>query len=186
MLQPCFQVLHALRGCLFGIEFFFALKGRHFRDSGRSLVTKEGSIVEQQHGVIPLCRISQLYTRWPPACPGLHVFCSLFLDGPPALSGFPYTHIKASAIRRLPSVCKSSSGPPASSGFPVVYNSASGIDRPPTILRCIVSQGLPLGRASHIHTSRPPAYAGFQVYVDPVVGLPHRRASRLYRYRPPS
>ena len=128
---------------------------------------------------IPFCRICQLYTRWHPACPGLHVSCGLFIDGPPALSGFPYTHIKASAIRRLPSVCKSSSGPPASSGFPVVYNSASGIDRPPTILRCIVSQGLPLCRASpytHIKASGlrrlpsvciscsgPPASSGFPV-----------------------
>ena len=56
---------------------------------------------------LPLCRASQLYTIWPPAWTGFHVSYSVFITGPPALSGFPYyTHNKASGIDRLPCVTR--------------------------------------------------------------------------------
>ena len=53
---------------------------------------------------IPFCRASQMYTMWPPAWNGFHVSCRVFIMGPPALSGFPYTHNKASGTHRLPCV----------------------------------------------------------------------------------
>ena len=56
---------------------------------------------------IPLCRASQMYTIWPPAWTGFHVSYSVLITGPPALSGFPYTHNKASGIDRLPCACRS-------------------------------------------------------------------------------
>ena len=51
---------------------------------------------------LPHCRASQLYIIWPPAWTGFHVSYRVFITGPPALSGFPYTHNKASGIDRLP------------------------------------------------------------------------------------
>ena len=63
----------------------------------------------------------------------------------------------------------------------------SGMDRPPCILTCIChwasrSVGLP-----HMHTFWPRAYAGFPVYVDPVLPPPpHRRASQWYTILPPA
>ena len=50
----------------------------------------------------PLCRASQMYKIWPPAWTGFHVSYSVFITGPPALSGFPFSHIQASGIDRLP------------------------------------------------------------------------------------
>ena len=37
---------------------------------------------------------------------GFHVSYSVFITGPPAVSGFPYTHNKASGLDRLPCLCR--------------------------------------------------------------------------------
>ena len=44
---------------------------------------------------------------WPPAWTGFQTSHHVFVSGPPALSGFPYTDIKASGTDRLPCVCTS-------------------------------------------------------------------------------
>ena len=44
---------------------------------------------------------------WPPAWTGFQTSHHVFVSGPPALSGFPHTHSKASGIDRLPCVCTS-------------------------------------------------------------------------------
>ena len=44
---------------------------------------------------------------WPPAWTGLQTSHHVFVSGPPALSGFPYTDSKASGTDRLPCVCTS-------------------------------------------------------------------------------
>ena len=51
---------------------------------------------------LPHCRASQVYTIRPPAWTGFHAPYRVFITGPPALSGFPHTHHKASDTDRLP------------------------------------------------------------------------------------
>ena len=106
---------------------------------------------------LPHCRASRLYTIWPPAWTGFHVSYRVFITGPPALSGFPYTQSKASGMDRLPCVCRSIQWASRIVGLPgyILYGLRHG---PASMyLTVYLSPGLPLCRASHIHTIRPPA-----------------------------
>ena len=67
---------------------------------------------------IPLCRASQMYTIWPPTWTGCHVSYSVYITGPSALPGIPYTHTKASGIDLLPCVCRSLQWASRSVGLP--------------------------------------------------------------------
>ena len=121
---------------------------------------------------LPHCRASQLYTVWPLAWTGFHVSYSVFIIGPPALSGFPYTHNKTSCIHRFPCVCRSLQWASRIVGLPsrIQYGLRHG---PASMyLTVYLSSGLPLCRASLIHTIRHPAYTGFHVHVDPGSGPP--------------
>ena len=56
------------------------------------------------HGVFPFCRPSQMHAGWRPAWTGFDEFESVVITRPPPMSGKPYTHIRASASHRLPSL----------------------------------------------------------------------------------
>ena len=93
---------------------------------------------------LPLCRASQVYTLWPPAWTGFHVYFCRSITGPPALSGFPFTHYLAPGTDRLPCIVYPDSGPPAKVGLPSCIEYNLRLRRSHVYLIEYLTPGLPL------------------------------------------